>query len=58
MNFKTFEEYLQKLERVQTDGQIDRQTESTKHFLTLLDSVKKRTFLPCHYSIIEERQDN
>ena len=41
INFKTFEEYLRELERVQTDRQTNRMH---KHFLTLVESVKKRKF--------------
>ena len=42
INFKTFEEYLQELERGQTDGQTDGQTNRMhKHFSTFLESVKK-----------------
>ena len=37
-----FEEYLRELERAQTDGQTERQTNQMhKHFSTLLESVKK-----------------
>ena len=32
INFKTFEEYLRELERRQTDGQTDRQTECINTF--------------------------
>ena len=42
INFKTFEDYLQELERGQTEGQKDRKTNQMhKHFSTLLESVKK-----------------
>ena len=46
MNLKTFKVCLRELERAQTDGHTDRQTNRThEHFSTLLESVLLRNRL-------------